>query len=121
MVRWVSGVTGLPIVALVAMLASPAAAEPLQLGPEALDRIAAGGGKQAKALQGLQGKGGGTGLAELALKLAGRQRVVTPTPTPTPPESGLVTVKKAGKKTFKADRVTKGHRETLVVSGSIVR
>lgn len=121
-------------VALAAVLAAaPAGAEePFVLDAAALDSVTAGGAKKAKAAgitvqavlpsTGTGPAAGGTGgLAGLALKLAGGRFVVVP-PGQTggggSTGNGKKTVTGSGTKSFKADRVTKRHLETLTVSGS---
>lgn len=100
-----------------------AAEEPPRLDPAALDLVTAGGAKRATAA-GVVAQailpGPSRGLVEVALKLAGRQPVVV-----TPPNGGTgstgggkKSITLSGKKTFKAERVTKPHTETLVVRGS---
>lgn len=112
---------GLPLVALVAVLASsPARAEePLRLDEATLDAITAGAAKAVKT-SGVAAQvvlpGSGSGLADLALQLARRKPTVIPPTGST--GNGKRTVSRSGKKTFKAERVTKRHLETLVVSGS---
>lgn len=129
MVRRAIGMMGLSPLVLAAALAvgtvvaAPAVAEPVTLAPDALDAVAAGAPRKLKVLTLSQPTVAGTGLAALALKLAGQQRLAVAQPsggTPSP-DGGRVTTTGSGKKSFKADRVTKGHLETLVVSGSIAR
>ncbi len=114
-------VAGLPLLALAAVLAGgPARAEePLRLDDAALDGITAAGTQKIK-VGGLVSQvvlpGSGKGLADLALQLARQKPTVVPPTGST--GNGKRTVRGSGKKTFKAERVTKGHLETLVVSGS---
>lgn len=118
-IRGIRG-TGLAVlVGAAAFLAGPAVAqEPLALDPERLDEITAGG--------------------RIKLPLPPRDPAVLPPlrldgiavlpvpsePKPAPPPTtgatgnGKRSVSRSGKKTFKADRVNKRHRETLIVSGS---
>jgi hypothetical protein len=124
MVRRAIWAASLPVLALAAGLAAaPVAAEPIRLDPDALDAVAAGAPKRLNVVTVGQPTVTGTGLAALALKLAGQQRLLLPqlNAGPTSPGTGSVVVTASGKKTFKADRVTKPHTETLVVTGSAVR
>lgn len=111
----------MPVVALAAILAGgfARADEPLRLDEVVLDTITAGAAKTAKT-SGIVAQvvlpGSGEGLADLALQLARREPIVVP---PTGSNgNGKRTVSASGKKTFKAHRVAKRYRETLVVSGS---
>jgi|DewCreStandDraft_4_1066084.scaffolds.fasta_scaffold00029_4 hypothetical protein len=112
---------GLPVLALAVLLAGglARAEEPLRLDDPTLDTITAGAAKGVKAA-GIVAQvvlpGSGKGLADLALELARQKPTVIPPTGST--GNGKRTVSRSGKKTFKADRVTKGHREILVVSGS---
>ncbi len=112
---------GLPVLALAALLAGEIARaeEPLRLDDAALDTITAGTANALKT-SGIVTQvvlpGPGKGLADLARQLAPRKPILLP-PTGSSGQ-GKRTVSRSGKKTFKAERVTKGYRETLVVSGS---
>lgn len=112
---------GLPVLALTALLAGEIARadEPLRLDEATLDTITAGAANALKTSGVLTQAvlpGPGKGLVDLALPLAPRKPILLP-PTGSSGK-GKRTASRSGKKTFKADRVTKGYRETLVVSGS---
>ncbi len=119
MARRTIGAAMLPVLALAAGLAAaPVAAEPMRLDPEALDAVVAGGGKRLGARAVVKPKAN-AGLALLSLALVQRQLVVLPqTAGSGSTGGGKKSISLSGKKTFKADRVTKPHTETLVVRGS---
>lgn len=108
--------------ALAALAALPAGAqEPMVLDAAALDAVTAGGAKKVSAagitVQGLLPPPS-QGLAGLASKFVGQKQPVVVTPPVGSTGKGKKIVTASGKKSFKADRVTKPHSEILVVRGS---
>lgn len=123
MARGGFGAATLSGVALAVVLSAvPAGAqEPLVLDAVALDSVTAGGAKKVSAA-GITVKGllppPSQGLAGLASKFVGRQQPAVVTPPVRSTGNGKKIVTASGKKSFKADRVTKPHSEILVVRGS---
>lgn len=120
MARKSIGAAMLPVLALAAGLAAaPVAAEPMRLDPEALDAVVAGAGKRVGARAVVKPTANG-GLALLSLALVQPQLVGLPQTTGSGSTGGgKKSISLSGKKTFKADRVTKPHTESLVVSGAV--